>query len=121
MPQTTGTRTLIFKSGRPLDSVAARLLLPAETSGAILRILGRNTFWLWIDLGVLRIGTMLAGLFLIRYFGPTNFGVYSTALASGWIANSVVDIGLTRYAARAVAATLDRASADSRSQLFHNG
>jgi len=82
--------------------------LPAETS-AILRILGRNTFWLWIDLGALRIGTMLAGLFLIRYLGPTNFGVYSTALAAGWIANSVVDIGLTRYAARAVAATLDEA------------
>jgi O-antigen/teichoic acid export membrane protein len=77
-----------------------------ETSGAILRILGRNTFWLWIDLGALRIGTMLAGLFLIRYFGPANFGVYSTALASGWIANCVVDIGLTRYAARAVAASI---------------
>jgi len=29
---------------------------------------------------------MLAGLFLIRYFGPANFGVYSTALAAGWIA-----------------------------------
>jgi len=82
--------------------------LPAVTA-AILRILGRNTFWLWIDLGALRIGTMLAGLFLIRYFGPTNFGVYSTALAAGWIANSVVDLGLTRYAARAVAATLDEA------------
>ena len=87
----------------------AKTLIPGtttslpETSGAILRILGRNTFWLWIDLGALRIGTMLAGLFLIRYFGPTNFGVYSTALASGWIANSIVDIGLTRYAARAVA------------------
>jgi PST family polysaccharide transporter len=82
--------------------------LPAE-SGAILRILGRNTFWLWIDLGALRIGTMLAGLFLIRYFGPANFGVYSTALAAGWIANSVVDIGLTRYAARAVSATVAEA------------
>ena len=78
--------------------------LPAE-SGAILRILGRNTFWLWLDLGALRIGTMLAGLFLIRYFGPTNFGVYSTALAAGWIGNCVVDLGLTRYAARAVAAS----------------
>jgi len=80
--------------------------LPAE-SGAILRILGRNTFWLWLDLGALRIGTMLAGLFLIRYFGPTNFGVYSTALAAGWIGNCVVDLGLTRYAARAVAASVE--------------
>jgi O-antigen/teichoic acid export membrane protein len=78
--------------------------LPVE-SGAILRILGRNTFWLWLDLGALRIGTMLAGLFLIRYFGPANFGVYSTALAAGWIGNCLVDLGLTRYAARAVAAS----------------
>jgi O-antigen/teichoic acid export membrane protein len=78
--------------------------LPLETS-AILRIFGKNTLWLWLDLGALRVGTMLAGLFLIRYFGPTNFGIYSTALAMGWLANAVVDIGLTRYAARAVAAT----------------
>jgi O-antigen/teichoic acid export membrane protein len=78
--------------------------LPLEAS-AILRIFGRNTLWLWLDLGALRVGTMLAGLFLIRYFGPTNFGIYSTALAMGWLANAVVDLGLTRYAARAVAAT----------------
>lgn len=80
--------------------------LPGE-SGAILRILGRNTFWLWLDLGALKIGTMLAGLFLIRYFGPANFGIYSTALAAGWIGNCVVDLGLTRYAARAVAASVE--------------
>src|ERR1700685_1087808 len=71
--------------------------LPLETS-AILRIFGKNTLWLWLDLGALRVGTMLAGLFLIRYFGPTNFGIYSTALAMGWLANAVVDIGLTRSA-----------------------
>jgi O-antigen/teichoic acid export membrane protein len=82
--------------------------LPRETS-AILRIFGRNTLWLWLDLGALRVGTMLAGLFLIRYFGPTNFGIYSTALAMGWLANAVVDLGLTRYAARAVAATPEEA------------
>ena len=78
--------------------------LPRETSG-VLRIFGRNTLWLWIDLGALRLGTMLAGLFLIRYFGPKSFGIYSMALAVGWIANSVIDLGLTRYSARAVAAT----------------
>ena len=78
--------------------------LPRETSG-VLRIFGRNTLWLWIDLGALRLGTMLAGLFLIRYFGPKSFGTYSMALAVGWILNSVIDLGLTRYAARAVAAT----------------
>jgi O-antigen/teichoic acid export membrane protein len=88
------------------DSLAAtpRGDLPAETS-AIMRIFGRNTLWLWIDLGALRIGTALAGLFLIRYFGPVNFGIYATALAVGWFANAVIDLGLTRYSARAVAAT----------------
>jgi len=78
--------------------------LPAETS-AILRIFGENTLWLWLDLGALRLGTMLAGLFLIRYFGPANFGIYSMALAVGWVANAFIDLGLTRYSARAVAAT----------------
>jgi O-antigen/teichoic acid export membrane protein len=78
--------------------------LPAETS-AILRIFGRNTLWLWLDLGALRMGTMLAGIFLIRYFGPSNFGIYSMALAVGWLLNAVIDLGLTRYTARAVAAT----------------
>src|ERR1700689_132956 len=60
--------------------------LPLETS-AILRIFGKNTLWLWLDPGALRGGTMLPGLFFIRYFGPTNFGIYSTALAMGWLAN----------------------------------
>src|SRR5215469_9939019 len=78
--------------------------LPAETS-AILRIFGTNTLWLWLDLGALRLGTMLAGVFLIRYLGPRDFGLYSMALAVGWAANAVIDLGLTRYSARAVAAT----------------
>jgi O-antigen/teichoic acid export membrane protein len=50
---------------------------------------------------------MLAGMFLIRYLGPRDFGVYSMALAVGWAANAVIDLGLTRYSARAVAATPD--------------
>ena len=63
--------------------------LPRETS-AILRIFGENTLWLWLDLGALRLGTMLAGLFLIRYFGPANFGIYSMALAIGWVAKPMI-------------------------------
>lgn len=92
--------------------------LPAEAS-AILRIFGRNTLWLWLDLGALRIGTMLAGLFLIRYFGPANFGMYSMALAVGWVANAVIDLGLTRYAARAVAASAAEAT-PILSHVIHN-
>src|SRR5215469_3302431 len=78
--------------------------LPSD-SATILRIFGANTLWLWLDLGGLRLGTMAAGLFLIRYLGPMNFGLYSTALAAGWLANAAVDLGLTRYAARAIAAS----------------
>ena len=102
-PGTASTKTMSELSKTSLIASGSDDL-PLETS-AILRIFGKNTLWLWMDLGALRVGTMLAGLFLIRYFGPTNFGIYSTALAMGWLANAVVDLGLTRYAARAVAAT----------------
>ena len=77
--------------------------LPSERA-AILRIFGKNTFWLWLDLGALRIGSLLAGFFLIRYLGPNDFGLYSTAIAVGFLVNAVSDLGLTRYTARAVAA-----------------
>jgi O-antigen/teichoic acid export membrane protein len=69
-----------------------------------LGIFGRNTLWLWVDRGALKTGTMIAGLFLVRYFGPTNFGIYSIAIATGTFANAILDLGLTRYAARIVAA-----------------
>ena len=77
--------------------------LPTERA-AILGIFGKNTFWLWLDLGALRIGSLLAGFFLIRYLGPNGFGLYSTAIAVGFLVNAVSDLGLTRYTARAVAA-----------------
>jgi PST family polysaccharide transporter len=77
--------------------------LPSERA-AILRIFGKNTFWLWLDLGALRIGSLLAGFFLIRYLGPSDFGLYSTAIAVGFLVNAVSDLGLTRYTARAVSA-----------------
>src|SRR5258708_38924375 len=77
--------------------------LPSERA-AILRIFGKNTFWLWLDLGALRIGSLLAGFFLSRYLGPDDFGLYSTAIAVGFLVNAVSDLGLTRYTARAVAA-----------------
>jgi PST family polysaccharide transporter len=47
---------------------------------------------------------MLAGLFLVRYLGPTDFGIFSIALAAGACANAILDFGLTRYSARIVAA-----------------
>lgn len=73
-------------------------------TGHALGVFGRNALWLWVDKGALRIGTMLAGLFLLRYLGPADFGLYSVALAAGVFANAVLDLGLTRYASRAVAA-----------------
>ena len=48
---------------------------------------------------------MLAGVILVGYLGPANVGIYSTALAVGCLLNALLDLGLTRYAARAVAAT----------------
>jgi O-antigen/teichoic acid export membrane protein len=77
--------------------------LPTERA-AILGIFGKNTFWLWLDLGALRIGSLLAGFFLIRYLGPNGFGLYSSAIAVGFLVNAISDLGLTRYTARAVAA-----------------
>jgi O-antigen/teichoic acid export membrane protein len=64
---------------------------------------GRNTLWLWVDRGGLRIGTMVSGLFLVRYLGPTDLGIYSITLATGAFVNGILDLGLTRYAARIVA------------------
>src|SRR6266481_10105204 len=77
--------------------------LPTERA-AILRIFGKNTFWLWLDLGALRIGSLLEGFFLIRYLGPNGYGLYSNAIAVGFLVNAVSDLGLKRYTARAVAA-----------------
>jgi len=77
--------------------------LQQSTQGA-LGSFGRNTLWLWIDKGALKVGTVLAGLFLVRYLGPTGFGIYSIALAAGALANAILDFGLTPYAARIVGA-----------------
>jgi O-antigen/teichoic acid export membrane protein len=74
-----------------------------RTHGA-LGSFGRNTLWLWVDKGALKVGTVLAGLFLVRYLGPADFGIYSIALAAGAFANAILDLGLTPYAARTVAA-----------------
>jgi polysaccharide transporter, PST family len=87
----------------PTDCATGAAALPSQRS-AILGMLGRNTFWLWLDMGALRIGGLLAGFFLIRYFGPHDFGLYSTAMAIGFLVNAVSDLGLTRYTARAVSA-----------------
>jgi len=87
----------------PTDCSGATPTLPSQRS-AILGMLGRNTFWLWLDLGALRIGGLLAGFFLIRYFGPHDFGLYSTAMAVGFLVNALSDLGLTRYTARGVSA-----------------
>src|SRR6266446_1918682 len=93
----------------PVTSETVKKPAPGESSlpterAAILGIFGKNTFWLWLDLGALRIGSLLAGFFLIRYLGPSDFGLYSTAIAVGFLVNAVSDLGLTRYTARAVAA-----------------
>jgi O-antigen/teichoic acid export membrane protein len=71
----------------------------------VLRLFGKNTLWLLLDRAGLKVGTMLAGVILLGYLGPANVGIYSTAIAVGCLLNALLDLGLTRYAARAVAAT----------------
>ncbi len=82
---------------------ASTAQLPTSRAG-ILNVFGRNTFWIWLDLGAVRIANLLAGFFLIRYLGPSEFGLYSMACAFGFVVNAVSDLGLTRYTPRAVSA-----------------
>jgi len=77
--------------------------LPPHTR-SILGVFGKNTMWLMVDRVALRMGTAVAGLVLVGYLGPTNFGIYSTAIAIGTLVNVALDLGLTRYSARTVAA-----------------
>lgn len=53
---------------------------------------------------MLSVGTLIAGLLLVRYLGPRDFGLYTLAISVGSIVSSVADAGLTRYAARVVSA-----------------
>ena len=48
-----------------------------------MRIFGKNTLWLLIDRVGLRVATMFAGLAMVGYLGPANFGLYSTVIALG--------------------------------------
>lgn len=79
----------------------ATLDLP-EHGHQVMRIFGKNTMWLLLDRAGLKVGAMLAGLALVGYLGPTNLGVYSTAIAIGALVNALTDMGVTRYAARVV-------------------
>ncbi len=81
----------------------AALDLP-EHGHQIMRIFGKTALWLLVDRVGLRFATMFAGLAMVGYLGPANFGLYSTVLALGGLVNTVLDFGLTRYAGRSVAA-----------------
>ena len=84
--------------------------LPAH-GHEVMRIFGKNTLWLLLDRAGLKVGAMLAGLALIGYLGPANVGIYTTAIAIGALLNTILDLGLTRYAARTVAAAPQEAPA----------
>jgi O-antigen/teichoic acid export membrane protein len=76
-----------------------------EHGHQVMRIFGKNTTWLLLDRAGLKVGALLAGLVLIGYLGPANVGIYTTAIALGSLLNTVLDLGLTRYGARVVAAS----------------
>jgi O-antigen/teichoic acid export membrane protein len=80
-----------------------------EHGHEVLRIFGKNTTWLLLDRAGLKVGAMLAGLVLIGYLGPANMGIYTTAIAVGSVLNVILDLGLTLYAARVVAASPEEA------------
>jgi O-antigen/teichoic acid export membrane protein len=73
----------------------------------VLGVFGRSTLWLWLDRGGLRIGTMIAGLLLVRYLGPSDFGIYTTALAYGGLLGAFLDLGLSLRAFREVGVQRD--------------
>ena len=91
---------------KALDSA---LYLP-EHGHQVMRLFGKNTLWLLLDRAGLKVGAMLAGLVLVAYLGPANLGIYSTAIAIGTLLNALIDLGLTRYAARVVAASPEEAA-----------
>jgi len=92
------------------ETVDSPLGLPAH-GHEVMRIFGKNTIWLLLDRAGLKVGAMLAGLVLIGYLGPANVGIYTTAIAVGALLNTILDLGLTRYAARTVAAAPQEAPA----------
>src|SRR5258708_28460100 len=86
----------------PVTSETGKKPAPGESSlpterAAILGIFGKNTFWLWLDLGALRIGRLLSGFFLIRYLGPHGFGLHRIASAGGFLGNALIDLALTLF------------------------
>jgi O-antigen/teichoic acid export membrane protein len=88
---------------RSLESPGERRL--PQDGNEVMGVFGRNTLWLLLDRAGLKVGAMIAGVILLSYLGPANIGVYSTAIAVGCLLNALLDFGLTRYGARAVAAT----------------
>src|SRR5271166_2437133 len=81
-----------------------------EHGHQVMRVFGKNTLWLLLDRAGLKVGAMLAGLVLVGYLGPASLGIYSTAIAIGTLLNALIDLGLTRYAARVVAASPEEAA-----------
>jgi len=88
----------------PAAQTMAVVQLPSGSS-ALLSAFGRNTFWLWIDRGVMQLGTLVMGLLLVRYLGPEHYGTYTIALSVGAAVAVFTDLGMTQYAARAIAAS----------------
>src|SRR5271157_3685998 len=92
------------------DKALDSALYLREHGHQVMRLFGKNTLWLLLDRAGLKVGAMLAGLVLVAYLGPANLGIYSTAIAIGTLLNALIDLGLTRYAARVVAASPEEAA-----------
>jgi O-antigen/teichoic acid export membrane protein len=94
-----GADTIPGAQSYPMSKTA---WIPTDIPG-LLGALGRGTLWIWLDRGLMPLVTWILGVFLIRYLGPSEFGVYSTALSTGMLVAIATDLGMTKYAAREVA------------------
>ncbi|MDF5721144.1 MAG: flippase [Rhizonema sp. PD37] len=70
-----------------------------KLSPNLLKILG-NTAWLFADKVVRMVVGLLVGVWVARYLGPDNFGIYNYALAFTGIFDTVANLGLDSIVVR---------------------
>jgi O-antigen/teichoic acid export membrane protein len=71
------------------------------TSGSFKKYLA-NTSWLFIE-RILRIGiTFFVSIFVVRYLGPKDFGLYSYVISFSWLFASFSSLGLESISTREI-------------------
>ena len=78
-------------------------ILDVPSGLGLISLLVKNTFWLLLDRAFLAIGTAIAGILLIRSFGPSKYGMYTLAISTGSIVAGLTDLGLRLFFVRNIA------------------